>query len=351
MTEQPLANKSSGRVGWQSPSNIAIVKYWGKRDNQLPMNPSLSMTLDKAVTQTTIDFRPRAAGESVYSFKFHDKPNVSFSPKLDAFFRHLLAKYPMLGDYHFDIHSQNSFPHSAGIASSASAMSALAICTEEIAHVVMGQSAFQPIDASELARLGSGSAVRSLHPHWSVWGQTWSDASASDHGAVPLQKVHPVFNTFCDAILLVDEGEKSVSSSAGHQLMTNHPYQQGRLAQAHFNIERLTDAIATGNLSAFIDVCEEEALSLHALMMSSRPGYLLMHPNTVKIIGLVRSFRDNTGIPVAFTLDAGPNVHLLYPHEHHAEIEKWIDVTLRSLTAAGNVIFDGIGTGPKRLVV
>jgi diphosphomevalonate decarboxylase len=351
MTEQPLANKNSGRVGWQSPSNIAIVKYWGKRDNQLPMNPSLSMTLDKAVTQTTIDYRCKASGDSVYSFKFHDKPNVSFSPKLDAFFRHLVAKYPLLGDYHFDIHSQNSFPHSAGIASSASAMSALALCAEEIAHVVMGKSTFHPIDASELARLGSGSAVRSLHPRWAVWGETSVVAGTSDHVAVPLQKVHPVFNTFCDAILLVDEGEKSVSSSAGHQLMANHPYQQGRLSQAHFNVERLTEAIATGNLSTFIDVCEEEALSLHALMMSSVPGYLLMHPNTVKIIGLVRSFRQSTGIPVAFTLDAGPNVHLLYPHEHHAAIEKWINGTLRPLTATGNVIFDGIGSGPTRLVV
>jgi diphosphomevalonate decarboxylase len=348
MTDKPKFDSLSGTVGWQSPSNIAIVKYWGKRPGQLPMNPSLSMTLNEAVTNTSIAFRPRVSGEVTYEFRFFAQHYPQFHPKLDVFFGHLFAKYPFLRYYHFKIDSQNTFPHSAGVASSASSMSALALCGEEIAHQVMGSTTlFSPLEASDLARLSSGSAVRSLHPQWAVWGATSAVVGANDNVAVQLRSVHPVFVDYRDAVLLVDEGTKKVSSSAGHQLMDTHPYQKGRLDQAHFNMERLVKAMREGDLSVFVDVCEEEALSLHALMMSSRPGYLLMHPNSIKIIELVRDFREKTSIPVAFTLDAGPNVHLLYPSMHLVEVEKWINEQLLPYTANGKPFINSIGNGPK----
>lgn len=338
----------AGRVAWKSPSNIAIVKYWGKKPQQMPMNPSLSMTLSLSYTRTSIDYRPKQAHENLYAFSFHQKAQESFSPKLDAFFGHALKKYPFLNQYHFDIQSANTFPHSAGIASSASAMSALALCVEEIAHrLAHTPQPFLPVQASALSRLGSGSAVRSLHPQWAVWGETDSVQGSDDGWAVPLTTVHESFRDYRDTILIVDSSQKSVSSTAGHQLMEHHPYREGRLAQAHRNVQLAANAIATGNLTQFVEVCEEEALSLHALMMSSRPGFVLMKPATLQIIEKVRHFRDRTGIAVAFTLDAGPNVHLLYPAPHHTEVAMWIRSELLPLCESGLLIEDHMGNGPK----
>ncbi|MFT3738808.1 MAG: diphosphomevalonate decarboxylase [Breznakibacter sp.] len=344
-----MTTAPQGHVTWQSPSNIAIVKYWGKKAQQIPMNPSLSMTLSRSVTHTSVTYRPKQAGETLYSFSFHQKAKESFSPKLESFFGHVLDKYPQLGHYHFEVQSSNSFPHSAGIASSASAMSALALCIEEIALALAGtRSTFSPIGASELSRLGSGSAVRSLHPQWAVWGKTDALPGSDDHFASPLVKVDNVFTDFCDTILIVDSSQKDVSSTAGHRLMDNHPYKEGRLQQAHRHIRLAIDAIGTGNLPLFIEVCEEEALSLHALMMSSHPGYLLMKPATLQIMDKVRRFRDRTGIAVAFTLDAGPNVHLLYPRAQRHDVLEWIHAELLPLCENNRWIDDHMGHGPTK---
>jgi diphosphomevalonate decarboxylase len=338
------------RVGWKSPSNIAIVKYWGKQSGQLPINPSLSMTLANAVTATVVQYRQKATGEVTYGFQFGGEQKLGFHSKLDNFFCHVFEKYPFLDNYHFDIRSVNSFPHSAGIASSASAMSALALCIEEIAHCESHcLSTFQVADASVLARLGSGSAVRSLHAQWAAWGQCDCLDGANNEVAVSVKNIHPLFASYRDAILLVNEGVKSVSSSAGHQLMNQHPFKAARIAQAHENIKRLTDALTSGCVDLFVEVCEEEALSLHGLMMSSRPGYVLMHPNTLRIIEEVRAFRAQRAIPVAFTLDAGPNVHLLYPAQYGADVERWINERLLAFTVGEKVIYDGVGNGPEKL--
>ena len=124
--------------------------------------------------------------------------------------------------------------------------------------------------------------------------------------------------------MIVSNKEKSVSSRVGHSLMNGHPLAEKRYATARDNTERLLKVLQNADLQEFINIAESEALQLHDLMATSNPPYRLMEPNTLKIIDVVREFRHDTGIPLCFTLDAGPNVHLLYPDEHNAKIKDFI---------------------------
>ena len=120
----------SGKIIWRSPSNIALIKYWGKYGNQLPRNASISFTLDAAHTETTLEYGPKMTEKKGISvdFLFNGISNKSFAERIEKFLHQLLPIFPFLSQIELTIFSSNSFPHSAGIASSASAMSALALC-------------------------------------------------------------------------------------------------------------------------------------------------------------------------------------------------------------------------------
>ena len=120
----------AGKVTWKAPSNIALVKYWGKQKKQIPANPSISFTLDKCVTTTTISYSKLDTAVEDYSFdlRFEGKSKKDFEPKIKTFFDRVEVYLPFLKEYHFKIETSNSFPHSSGIASSASGMAALALC-------------------------------------------------------------------------------------------------------------------------------------------------------------------------------------------------------------------------------
>ena len=209
-------------------------------------------------------------------------------------------------------------------------MSALVLCLMKIEQKVNGSVA--PLDmrkVSFLSRLASGSAARSVYPVMALWGATPSVADSSDDYAVPLADiVNPVFKTYHDSILIVSNKEKSVSSRVGHSLMDGHPLAEKRYATARENTERLLKVLKNGDLDAFIDIAESEALQLHEMMATSTHPYKLMEPNTLEIIDLIRHFRQETKIPACFTLDAGPNVHLLYPEAYDKEVKKFIKDSL-----------------------
>src|SRR5690606_12059923 len=129
-----------GRYGWQSPSNIALVEYWGKRGVQLPANPSISFTLDHCHTQTWLTLSDKVALDREFSFEviFDGQPKPEFEPKIATFFNRIKAYLPFLEAFHFKIETSNSFPHSSGIASSASGMSALALCLMSVEAQALG---------------------------------------------------------------------------------------------------------------------------------------------------------------------------------------------------------------------
>ena len=340
-------------TAWRSPSNIAIIKYWGKHGDQLPDNPSLSITLSKAHTETRITARRVHAGESAsIIFLFEGKENPSFGKRVAIFLQRLTAIAPFLKEYHLTIESDNSFPHSSGIASSASAMSAIALCVADLQSLTDKK----PHDAgflqqvSSMARLGSGSACRSIFGPMCVWGSTEMIPASSDDFAISLPNVHPVFQTMKDSILIIDDTMKAISSSAGHKLMQGHPFAKARIAQAAQNLKMLLPALHSGDLITFGRIAEAEAMTLHALMMTSDPAYLLMRPNTLQVLQRIKSFRESTSVPAYFTLDAGPNVHLLYPQEYKDTVREWILGELIIFCKDGRIIEDHAGTGPERII-
>ena len=342
-----------GKSSWESPSNIALVKYWGKHGQQLPSNPSISFTLSRCKTKTEVRFSPRTNREEAFSFKFlfEGEETPSFHPKIEAFFERILPYAPYLKDHHLEISSQNTFPHSSGIASSASGMSALALGILSIEHhnCPLEETHFYQ-KASFLARLGSGSAARSLKGPMMSWGNTGAYPNSSDLFATPFSEaLHPVFTTYKDTILLIDQGQKKVSSTVGHDLMKNNPYASARFAQAHQNMEQLKAILKAGDLDAFMPLVESEALTLHALMMASKPAFILMHPNTLSVLNKVEEFRKSTGLHLCFTLDAGANVHLLYPEAEQEEVTPFIKTELASFCQDGQYIEDEVGIGAKKV--
>ena len=298
-----------------SPSNIAIVKYWGKHGNQLPNNPSISFTLSRCHTSTAISCETGRGDAYSLHFLFEGKESPKFQEKIEKYLIDNQQYFGFLKGLDLKVESSNSFPHSSGIASSAASMSALVLCLLKIEKIVNQDST--PIDmrkASFLSRLASGSAARSVFPVMALWGATPSVSDSSDDYAVPLaDAVHPVFKTYHDSIMIVSNKEKSVSSRVGHSLMNGHPLSAMRYDTARANTERLLQILQTGDLEGFMGIAEAEALQLHEMMATSNPPYKLMEPGTLQIIDHIRDFRTATKIPVCFTLDAGPNVHILYP--------------------------------------
>jgi diphosphomevalonate decarboxylase len=339
---------------WRSPSNIALIKYWGKHHLQLPCNPSLSFTLAACHTEMRMTITPEVSVPGIHVL-YEGQHKPSFEPKITRFFSLVSDRFPWLSKVAVEIDSKNTFPHGAGIASSASAMSALALCLMDINDQISGLSGQKDENwwrsTSEIARLGSGSACRSVYPVSALWGEMSQISDSNDAYAIPWEKnLAPVFKDYQDTILIVSTSEKSVSSTAGHALMDTLAYAETRYAEAKRNIIRLCDVMSHPNdLNSFISIVESEALQLHALMMAGNKPFILLEPGTVSIIKEVWRFRKETGLPVCFTLDAGPNVHLLYPSIHAAAIMDWVRNDLVQHCADGMYIEDHVGAGPIKI--
>lgn len=341
-------------ITWKTPSNIALVKYWGKSDPQIPKNASISFTLNNCHTITTIHFSKKQVNNSIdFDLYFEGKKKDDFKPKITKFFDLVLEYCPYLTEYSMEIHSENSFPHSSGIASSASGMSAIALCLMSLENELNAAELSQEFlksKASFLARLGSGSASRSIEGPLVVWGKHESIPNSSDLFGVQFPfKTHPIFHNYQDVILLVDKGEKQVSSTVGHDLMHNHPFAEHRFLQANENLTKITKYLQNGDIDAFIDLVESEALSLHAMMMTSTPYFILMKPNTLEIINKIWSFRNKTASKICFTLDAGANVHLLFPEKEKDIVITFIENDLSDFCQKKQYICDNVGFGAQKI--
>ncbi len=341
------------KTKWHSPSNIALVKYWGKRGNQIPQNPSLSFTLKNSFTETEISYIYREQPGISMQFLFEGKPNPDFGERIRKHLLTLREFLPFLNSLGLTINSSNSFPHSSGIASSASAMSALVLGLCSIERDLFGTLQDEKDflqKASFLSRLCSGSAARSVYGGYTVWGKDGHIAGSYDEIAIPPEiKIHPDFLGLNDSILITSPEKKKISSSRGHSLMNGHPYAEARYGQARANLGKLIEALENGDEKCFTSTLENEALGLHALMMSSNPGFTLLNQNTWNIINAVRKFREASNLMLAFTLDAGPNVHLVYPGNNKKEIIEFISNELIRFCHEGMWIDDGIGEGPTEI--
>lgn len=337
-------------VTWRSPSNIAIVKYWGKYANQIPANPSISFTLNNCFTQTTVTLEEEnTSGDFDFKVYLDDELKPDFKGKIQDFLERLGDEAAFLKKHTFSIRTHNSFPHSSGIASSASGFSALALCFLSLKKQTTDYNENFYRKASIWARLGSGSACRSLYGGLVYWGENEHLPEGHNEYGVGLEpeSIHQEFTNFRDYILLVELGSKRVSSTAGHGLMKNHPYAEVRFEQAKARLGEVLEYIKDGNVTSFGHLAESEALTLHAMMMTSDPYYLLMKPNTLDVIELIWQYRKTTGDPVFFTLDAGANVHLLFPAEIEPSVKQFVDTELKPYLRSEAYICDSVGQGPQ----
>ena len=336
-----------GKVSYSSPSNIAIVKYWGKEPgDQIPMNSSLSMTLNQCRSFTTIAWTIVENLVPSLEVWFEGVRNPEIETKTKKWLEKITDFYPWLANTALRVETRNNFPHSAGIASSASGMSALAMCLSAIDNHVRQKESGDVFLQSNTARLGSGSASRSVTGPWVLWGETPLFRGSSHEYAVKVTDVHPRFAQLHDTIIIVDKEPKSISSRAGHDLMDGHPWREGRIKQVDKNMTLLLQALKEGDWKAFAEVTENEALSLHALMFASQGGMMLWKGNTVEWIHYLRQQREQTGVPMAFTLDAGANIHLLYPMQAREQVE---NILQQSPVSHHGFIYDGTGTGPEKI--
>lgn len=335
----------SKKISYQAPSNIALVKYWGKYGDQLPSNASISFTLDVCRSIFEVELSEKKSKTPQIDLEFEGKKNEKFIPKIQKLFDKIALDYSVVRDYDWTIRSSNTFPHSSGIASSASSMAALAMCIDELQY---GSADIQR--ASQIARLGSGSASRSVIPRLAWWGHHPAQPLTSQEYAVEVwEDVDEIFWNYKDTILIASSDEKSVSSSLGHELMNNHIYASSRYSQAMNAIVELYGAMREGDLMKFGEIVESEALTLHALMMMSTPSYILMKPSTLTMIERIKRFREETKLPVYFTLDAGPNIHLLYPATIEDKIVPFVAEMLKPLCENGFYIKDQTGNGPSKI--
>ena len=279
--------KLDGIVKWTAPSNIAIVKYWGKLENQIPQNPSISLTLNESITTTSLSLKPKSNTNSNLKFEFEGETNKAFEDKTRAFFKKIDKYFPFILNHDIEIKSKNNFPHSSGIASSASSMAALSACLvdfEKMNNSEMSDDFFYK-KASFISRIGSGSASRSICGPVVIWGESEAYENSNDLYAVNISnQTHEIFKDFNDTILIIDPGQKKISSTEGHKLMNKNPFSNQRYDIARKNVIDLKNILKSGDLDGFISIAESEALMIHSLMLTSNPSYILMKPNTLNCL-------------------------------------------------------------------
>ncbi len=334
---------TSFESAWRAPSNIAIVKYWGKQEVQRPANSNFSFTLKHCQTSTRVRFTRRIPEQKASQVWFHGRPHPRFLPKIELFLKRAERHCPWISQLHLHIETANSFPHGAGLASSASAMAALGLCLSQFQRQFFDpeQTQAEFLEwASFLARLGSGSACRSIFAPAATWGVE------EEHRASPFENLHPTFRHLQDAILIVGESEKPLSSSEGHAQMQGHPFARARYHQAERHWQQLAQVLRSGEFTAFARICEAEAHALHAMISTAPGGAVLWHPQSLAVMNKIAGKRQE-GLPVCYTLDAGPNVHLLFPREYRRPVHAFVESELLPLLPTGRWIDDEVGPGPQ----
>ncbi len=283
-----------------APANIALCKYWGKRDSRLklPVTGSLSVSLGAHGTRMTL--RRAEADTLVLNGEAVDPGTATF--------RRLFAFLDLIRDpaHRLTINSHNTIPIAAGLASSASAFA----CAVKALEALYGWD-LPPQLRSILARLGSGSASRSVFDGFVEW-HAGSAPDGMDSFAEPVAPVWPEFRI---GILTVSEAPKPVGSTeAMERTVRTAPLYTAWPAQVAHDLPRIRQAVLDRDFETLGQTAEHNALAMHATMIASWPPVIYWLPETTDHLHAVHRLRAE-GLPVYATLDAGPNLKLLYTAE------------------------------------
>ncbi len=328
LREQAAANRQATAL---AHPNIAFIKYWGNHNDalRLPVNSSLSMNLDSLHAITTVTFTPALPADrlTINGADITGAGLARVTATLDLIRAEAQLNWPA------QIESQSNFPVGSGIASSAAAFAALAVAGAAAAGLPATEA-----QLSRLARRGSGSASRSVPTGYCEW-LTGTDASSVATSIAP-----PEHWDLRDLVVVVSQQHKSVGSTGGHPLAQTSSLQAARVAGAAPRLAACKAALLACNLAEMGPVIEEDAIIMHSVMMSSHPPLYYWNPATMAIIQATQQWRAD-GLPVYFTIDAGPNVHLICEAAHAAAVE----AAARQIPGVQTVLSSGPG-GPARLL-
>jgi diphosphomevalonate decarboxylase len=305
----------------QANPNLAFIKYWGNRDNTLriPMNGSISMNLDGLFTRTTVSFQPSLPFDELiingHEVAGPGRERVSYI--LD------IIRETAGFNERAEVMTENNFPSGAGIASSASAFAALALAGSTAAGLSLSER-----ELSRLARRGSGSAARSVPGGFVEW-----QAGTSDEDSFAFSIAAPDHWNLVDCVAIVSVSHKKTGSTEGHSIAPTSPFQEARVADAPRRLEICRNAILNCDFDSFASIVELDSDMMHSVMMTSTPALHYWKPASLEVMNRVRAWRAE-GIPVCYTVDAGPNVHVICP-ETEAHL---IDKRLRQVPGVQNVL-------------
>ena len=310
----------------QSHPNIAFIKYWGNRDNdlRLPSNGSISMNLDGLFTRTTVSFQPSLPFDEliINGSEVTGKGLGRVSYILD------LVRGMAGIKMNAEVMSENNFPAGAGIASSAAAFAALALASSRAAGLDLSEA-----QLSRLARHGSGSASRSIPSGFVEWNMGTGDADSIAVSIAP-----PEHWGLVDCIAIVSGTHKKTGSTEGHAIAGTSPLQNVRVEDTPRRLDICRNAILKKDFEAFANIIELDSDIMHSVMMTSNPPLMYWQAATVGIFHAVREWRAR-GLPTAYTVDAGANVHVICLSEQAETVKK----RLSELPGVSKVLVAGVG--------
>lgn len=282
----------------KAPANIAFIKYWGKRDEKLrlPANSSISMNLSGAFTVTSVEFNRKLGSDTLFinGLKANKEELQRVSNHLN-----LIRNISKIKDF-ARVKSKNNFPKGAGIASSASGFAALTVAASRAAGLKLPEK-----ELSIIARLGSGSACRSIPDGFVEWKEGSKSENSYAHSIY-----RPDYWEIYDLIAIVGENSKKVSSTEGHAIAKSSPFYKTRILGMARKVKEIKLALKNRDFTRFGEILEAEAINMHTVMMTSNPVLFYWTPKTLEIILKVLNWRSG-GIEAYFTIDAGPNVHII----------------------------------------
>lgn len=284
------------KITARAHTNIALVKYWGKENEELiiPANSSLSLTLDEFYTDTSVHF-----DESLSSDEVTLNGKVIEDEKITKFMD-IIRKKSNINAF-ARIESTNHVPTSAGLASSASAYAALAAAGSKAYGLNLSQKGL-----SRLARRGSGSATRSIFGGFAAWNKGTDDESSYGYSIED-----PVKMDINMIAIILDNQPKKISSRKGMKIsIKTSPYYQSWIKQTTADFQIIEEAIKENDFTTLGKTAELNAMRMHSLTLSSDPSYLYINADSLKVINMVKELREN-GVECYYTMDAGPNVKII----------------------------------------
>ncbi len=310
--------------------NIAFIKYWGNRDHalRLPSNGSISMNLDGLFTRTTVSFQPSLPFDELM---INGREVTGAGLQRVSYILDLIRSMAGMQE-RAEVITENNFPSGAGIASSASAFAALALAGSAAAGLNLSEA-----ELSRLARRGSGSASRSIPAGFVEW-----QAGTGDEDSYAVSIATPEYWKLADCIAIVSASHKKTGSTEGHALAPTSPLQAARVADAPRRLDLCRSAILNRDFEALASIVELDSDMMHAVMMTSSPALHYWQPASLSVMQAVRQWRSE-GLPVCYTVDAGPNVHVLCPETEAQRVDR----RLREIPGVSDVLVARAGGAAK----